>query len=97
MKSVLCPALAAASSGGGEGGRAEDAGAARLTRALAPRGAELLLRYMLGSPGKVFSPEQRYHRVDPLLPRYTELDDVSSIPELVEIAKRMVFPPPSPY
>ncbi|KAJ1463677.1 hypothetical protein T484DRAFT_1873607 [Baffinella frigidus] len=39
---------------------------------------------MLGTPGKTFSPEQRYHRIDPLLPKYTELDDVASIPELIE-------------
>ena len=46
---------------------------------------ELLLRYMLGSPGRTFDPEQRYHRIDPLLPKYTELDDVASIPELIEV------------
>jgi len=51
--------------------------------------SELLLRYMLGTPGKTFSPEQRYHRIDPLLPKYTELDDVASIPELIEIARNM--------
>ena len=40
---------------------------------------------MLGSPGRTFDPEQRYHRIDPLLPKYTELDDVASIPELIEV------------
>mmetsp|Transcript_19320 Transcript_19320/g.30195 ORF Transcript_19320/g.30195 Transcript_19320/m.30195 type:complete len:545 (-) Transcript_19320:1639-3273(-) len=38
--------------------------------------SELLLRYMLASPSKSFSPDNRYHRIDPTLPRYVELDDV---------------------
>jgi len=50
---------------------------------------ELLLRYMLNSPQGDFTPEHRYHRIDPTLESYVELDDVDVIPDLIRLAEEV--------
>jgi len=47
--------------------------------------SEVLMRYMLG--GRNGEKSRRYHRVDPTLPHYMEMDDVSQIPTLVQLGR----------
>jgi len=49
--------------------------------------SEVLMRYMLGDrPG---TGGKRYHRIDPQIDKYVDLDDVEVIPELIELGKRV--------